>query len=83
MPLEQRFCVGDRVRTIYAVESLGAGMRGTIVRAFVLASLYDVHFDGDVTTRFVAHYKLVPDLAEPIRNAPGTDDSASAVLPSI
>ena len=54
------------MRTIYAVEGLAAGMHGTIVFVFALAPFYDVCFDGDATTRIVAHYKLVPDLSEPI-----------------
>jgi hypothetical protein len=60
---ERRFRPGDRVRTIYPVGGIPTGSRGTVVRAFLVAPLYDVQFDGHDIPQFVMHYKLVPDLS--------------------
>jgi len=62
---ERRFRPGDRVRTIYPVGGIPVGSRGTVVRAFPGALVYDVRFDGDDIPQLVMRYKVVSDLPEP------------------
>ena len=65
MQIASSFHVGDCVRLVFPIDLIPPGTIGTVVRCFVLSSLYDVQFDRYPSARVVDGSRLALVLPKP------------------
>ena len=65
MQISSAFQVGDRVRLLSPIDLIPPGTIGTVVRCFLLSTLYDVQFDGYPSARVVDGSSLALALPQP------------------